>query len=123
MFVKSLVLFEGSVSAKFVNGEGLAVNENDVSSAGEASLMTMMRAGWMTAAAWICTSPVLHVSDAVAQDTWYGEPLIVLAEFPLPQLRRLAMCPAKARIGLATVAVKRIVTYVSYDPVPVYVLS
>src|SRR5262245_53876708 len=117
-FVFALV--PSSTSAKFVNGVGEPVNENDVDPFGVASLMTVIEPGSTTASAesprsWFpmpqSNGGFLPLQDessgvvSVVSRMWNGAPLIVAAEFPCPQFARDAMWPPHARTAVVAVAV------------------
>src|SRR4051794_26126263 len=106
MFVKIFVfaLVPSSTRLKLVRGVGEAVNPNDVGPSGVASLIIVMVAGKMTAAADSDRSWLPPAPSRFRSRVWYGAPEMLTAELPAPQSFRVAMWPPHARTGLATLA-------------------
>src|SRR4051812_43246345 len=95
----------------------VAVKAKAVPLGASACLMTVTCAGKMTASAesersWLPPEP-----SRSRRRLWYGEPEMEIAELPAPHAWRVAMCPAQASTGLATLAVNVITMLADLSPV------
>src|SRR5204863_616022 len=118
MFEKACVFADvpSSTREKSVSGEG-AVWGNDVLPSGVACVMIVIDPGNITAPSESERSWLPPVPSRVMRRVWYGEPGTAMAELPIPQSARVAMCPPHARTGLTRVAVNEIGTLAGLAPV------